>query len=317
MRAILLAVALNSPPPAASPGFFGADTTLDAPQDTARHGECKELVTEVFSKTPVPSDSQQDAEAVGPLLAQDAAADVSADSVASAATHIASQIVARLRSTDAPVLPPQAVLLAVSQVLTQAVSASGTQSELDAMARADLSPLARDRWCWQFTVDQESQDLLEQAMCFSTAVGTAAAAQEALKNALRCYVAERRKQKFAQVADPRSRTGRSHGRHIPAHIQRAVSERDDYQCTFRSADGTRCDERRALEFDHVRPIAAGGATTLENLRLLCRPHNQLQAERAFGAEPVVRKIQESRIQARAARSARAPSDLAQRAPVTP
>lgn len=294
MRAIILAVASNSLPLAASLSIAGADTTLDGMQNMNLNSECKGPVTEVFSKTLVPSDSSQNADEMGPLLSHDAVADMPTDSVASAATHIASQIVATLSSTDAPVVPPQVVLLAVSQVLEQAVSASGSQSELDAMARADLSPLARDRWCWQFTVDQESQDLLEQAMCFSTAVGTAAAAQEALKNALRCYVAECRKLKFAQVANPRSRTGNAHGRHIPAHIQRAVSERDNYQCTFRSADGTRCDEKRALEFDHVRPVAAGGATTLENLRLLCRPHNELEAERAFGADHVANKIRESR-----------------------
>jgi hypothetical protein len=31
------------------------------------------------------------------------------------------------------------------------------------------------------------------------------------------------------------------------------------------------------------PLAKGGETTVDNLRLLCRPHNQFEAKRAFGA----------------------------------
>ena len=39
-----------------------------------------------------------------------------------------------------------------------------------------------------------------------------------------------------------------------------------------------------MEFDHVHPVAKGGAATADNVRLLCRGHNQFAAESAFGAE---------------------------------
>jgi len=38
-----------------------------------------------------------------------------------------------------------------------------------------------------------------------------------------------------------------------------------------------------VEFDHVQPVASGGTATLDNVRLLCRAHNQFAAECAFGA----------------------------------
>jgi 5-methylcytosine-specific restriction endonuclease McrA len=63
-----------------------------------------------------------------------------------------------------------------------------------------------------------------------------------------------------------------------------VWERDGGQCTYTSDTGRRCPERRDLEFDHIDPYALGGATSVANVRLLCRAHNQFEADRAYGAE---------------------------------
>jgi hypothetical protein len=50
-----------------------------------------------------------------------------------------------------------------------------------------------------------------------------------------------------------------------------------------SSDGRRCSERGFLEFHHHDiPYAKGGAATIENIRLVCRAHNALLAERDFG-----------------------------------
>jgi hypothetical protein len=81
-----------------------------------------------------------------------------------------------------------------------------------------------------------------------------------------------------EVAERRRRS-----RHVPAAVARAVYSRDDGSCTFCSGDGRRCGARRFLELDHVIPWAAGGASTVENLRLRCRAHNQHSARRYFGA----------------------------------
>lgn len=72
-------------------------------------------------------------------------------------------------------------------------------------------------------------------------------------------------------------------RSIPMAVRQAVFRRDGGRCTFVGDTGQRCDSCHSLEFDHVVPIARGGLTTADNLRLRCRTHNRLEAERSFGA----------------------------------
>jgi len=62
-------------------------------------------------------------------------------------------------------------------------------------------------------------------------------------------------------------------RYIPENIKLQVWQRDEGQCSFMSPDGRRCQERGGLELDHIFPWSLGGDSSLENLRLLCRPHN--------------------------------------------
>lgn len=82
---------------------------------------------------------------------------------------------------------------------------------------------------------------------------------------------------------------REMSRHIPAAVRREVWARDQGQCAFVGRQG-RCAETGFLEFHHVRPHAAGGEPTVENIELRCRPHNAYEAERYFGAtEPQVAK----------------------------
>ena len=42
--------------------------------------------------------------------------------------------------------------------------------------------------------------------------------------------------------------------------------------------------RSRLEYHHEDPYARGGGRGVDNIRLLCRTHNQLMAERDFGKE---------------------------------
>jgi hypothetical protein len=71
-------------------------------------------------------------------------------------------------------------------------------------------------------------------------------------------------------------------RHVRVAIRREVWRRDEGCCTFADASGRRCRERAGLEIHHEHAFALGGPTTLENLRLMCRAHNALFAERDFG-----------------------------------
>jgi 5-methylcytosine-specific restriction endonuclease McrA len=59
---------------------------------------------------------------------------------------------------------------------------------------------------------------------------------------------------------------------IPQEVRRAVFERDGGRCTQCGADFD-------LQYDHVIPVALGGATRVDNLQLLCGECN-----RAKGAD---------------------------------
>lgn len=113
-----------------------------------------------------------------------------------------------------------------------------------------------------------------------------------------------RRAKAAKVNPSVPRAARS--RYIPAHVRRAVWERDRGQCTFVTYAGHRCSARRFLEFDHVEPVARGGRATVPGLRLRCRAHNQYEAERIFGAEFMKQK----RNAARALRNSASQPDAA-------
>ncbi len=72
-------------------------------------------------------------------------------------------------------------------------------------------------------------------------------------------------------------------------------ERAGYQCEFRGPEGVRCTARVGLEIDHVTPYAKGGSSGEENLRVLCRGHNLLSAEREFGEAFMRGKIEGRRV----------------------
>jgi hypothetical protein len=74
----------------------------------------------------------------------------------------------------------------------------------------------------------------------------------------------------------------SHTRYIAANVKHAVWIRDGGQCTYVDWEGRRCHSRHQLELEHIIPFALGGGNSINNLRLMCRCHNSLMADRVFG-----------------------------------
>lgn len=66
--------------------------------------------------------------------------------------------------------------------------------------------------------------------------------------------------------------GQRDSRAIPAAVKAAVWQRDGGACT-------QCRATEYLEFDHVIPHSLGGATSINNLQLLCRRCNQEKGAR--------------------------------------
>lgn len=81
--------------------------------------------------------------------------------------------------------------------------------------------------------------------------------------------------KETDLTKKRSRKSKpsKHQRHISASVKKKVYARARYRCEHPGRD-----EINYLEFDDIRPIALGGQSSFENIRLVCRAHNQLYAK---------------------------------------
>lgn len=80
---------------------------------------------------------------------------------------------------------------------------------------------------------------------------------------------------------PISRSGRKAGLSEAANKTQGMRTstkkyifRRDQVCQHKHKDGTICGSRYQLELDHIQPRFADGDNQIENLRLLCRVHNQ-------------------------------------------
>jgi len=77
---------------------------------------------------------------------------------------------------------------------------------------------------------------------------------------------DRAHQLLALESDPRP-----HREPIPREVRRAVFERDGGRCV-------QCGSTFDLQYDHILPVALGGATTVENLQLLCADCNREKSD---------------------------------------
>jgi hypothetical protein len=116
------------------------------------------------------------------------------------------------------------------------------------------------------------------------------------------------KQKYGKGVRTREgeRSESTSPRYVPAQVRWAVRQRDGEQCTYVSPDGRRCEATSHLEYDHIVPVARGGPSTVENLRMRCRGHNQFEAECTFG--PAFMKEKVAAAQAGRAAATRKPFD---------
>jgi len=64
------------------------------------------------------------------------------------------------------------------------------------------------------------------------------------------------------------------GRATSAQVVHAVNLRDQTQCVFLYSDGSRCEERRWTQRHHVKEVANGGLSTVENLATMCSGHHK-------------------------------------------
>ena len=154
----------------------------------------------------------------------------------------------------------------------------------------EMRAVTESQWSLRVTIDRAcSEDLetLKSLLAHQIPDGDLAAV---LHEAIRCGIEKHGKRKGA-VAPARkaNRAAPSADRTkaratIPAEVRREVWRRDGGRCAFVAADGRRCNSRWKLEIDHIHPRRWEDRRRSTSLRLACRAHNLLYAERAFGRE---------------------------------
>jgi hypothetical protein len=154
---------------------------------------------------------------------------------------------------------------------------------------ARVEPLSEDRYKVQFTASRALRAKLELARDLMSHASGGSDLSAVVERAVDLLVDDLMKKRFGTGAQPRKPRAAAEGRVVQA-TRRAVVARDGLACTFVDERGRRCGARAWLEVDHAKARARGGGSAQDNVRILCRPHNQLMAELEFGRDHVEHAI---------------------------
>ena len=181
-----------------------------------------------------------------------------------------------------------------------------------------IQPLSEARYRIQLNASAALKDKLDRLRALTSHSNPSGDIAKIIEQALDVALEKVERERFAKTKRPRaagenfqtkplapnaqggvrtkSTNSEPHRRgHVPNAILREIAARDGLQCSYRSADGCRCNARAFLQVHHEQPWARGGQETTANLRLLCRAHNQLLAEQDFGSRKLaLRRAQRRR-----------------------
>jgi hypothetical protein len=151
---------------------------------------------------------------------------------------------------------------------------------------ATMAPLAPARFALQLTIGEATERKLRRAQALLRHQVPSGDLAEVLDRALDALLDRVEGRKFGKTRAPRAAKACSNERTVPREVRRQVVARDGLRCSFVSDDGRRCEETGFLELDHVVPVSRGGRASVDGIRILCRSHNQYEAERILGREMV-------------------------------
>ncbi len=144
-------------------------------------------------------------------------------------------------------------------------------------------PLTADLSRLHVTVSRRFLQKLEAARAALSHSHPGADAQEILEAGLDLLL-ERHAKRKGLVEKTRREPPAAKAGHVPAHVKRAVWQRDGGRCQAPLDGGGVCGSAHQVELDHVVPRGRGGPSTVENTRNLCKFHNDLAARQAYGDE---------------------------------
>lgn len=179
-------------------------------------------------------------------------------------------------------------------------SAANSSSKLSSKSGSNVETEEERRYDIRLQVDDEFMKLYQEAKAIAGGQGMEGALKKVMKDFVKRNSPKEREQRRVErqlkreakkevspvatpeVLSPKVPPKVKRSRHIPLQVQDQVILRDDRRCTFVSPDGRRCNCRESLEFDHIIAFSLYGEHEVENIRIRCRAHNQLEAERVFG-----------------------------------
>jgi hypothetical protein len=186
---------------------------------------------------------------------------------------------------------------AASTASTESVSSGAgrvLRAALPAAARAQLEPLSQDRFLVKFTASRAMREKIELARDLMRHANPKGDLSVILERAVDLLVAELQKKQQGRTSRSQKKSRPAKDTAVTRAARREVVARDGWRCSFVADDGRRCDARGFLEFDHETPRGRAGSSGAKNLRILCRSHNRLASERAYGKAYVSRAISASR-----------------------
>ncbi len=148
-----------------------------------------------------------------------------------------------------------------------------------------VAALSEERFALQLTISGATREKLLRAQAHLRHQVPSGDLSAVFDRVLDGFLDQVERKRFGKVKRPRAAKPGRVTRYIPHEERRQAVERDGLRCSFVSEDGRRCEETGFLEFDHVVPVALGGRAS-DGVRMLCRAHNQHEAERILGRAAV-------------------------------
>ena len=116
---------------------------------------------------------------------------------------------------------------------------------------------------------------MSYAELFDMMTDLSIAAVKAKKFGKKRTIEEARDTKVEESRSTPKASASENPRYVPKAIQHEVWKRDRGCCT-------QCGSRKHLNYDHIKPVALGGSSSMNNLRLLCFGCNQRASVKIFG-----------------------------------
>ncbi len=138
------------------------------------------------------------------------------------------------------------------------------------MTSRTVEPLDAENVRLHMTVSRRFLAKLEATKDALSHARPGASAEEVLEVCMDLLLAERAKRR-GLVEKPRKTARPVTSDAIPAAVKREVWGRAGGRCEWPLDGGGVCASTLRLEFDHVVPRAHGGPSTIQNVRVLCRP----------------------------------------------